>query len=232
MISDPYKVLGVSPDASEEEITKAYRKLARKYHPDVNPGDEESEKKMTSINTAYEQIRNGNASQGYTENYQQNTDGRSNGSTSSNDPFGFGFNPFEGFDSFRRGFGFHEGYRQQRSESSNFDQVKSYINAGYYDNALNLLNNMKDRNAEWYYFSAVVNLYLGNKITALKHAETAVRMDPDNPEYKRVVNHIQSGGRVYQKQSSDYGRPIVSLNKLCLGVLITNMYCMICGRPC
>ena len=55
MISDPYKVLGVSPDASDEEIQKAYRRLVKKYHPDVNPGDESAERKMREINAAYDQ---------------------------------------------------------------------------------------------------------------------------------------------------------------------------------
>ena len=39
MVSDPYKVLGLSPDATDEEVKAAYRKLAKKYHPDLNPGN-------------------------------------------------------------------------------------------------------------------------------------------------------------------------------------------------
>lgn len=56
-MNDPYHVLGVSRDASEEEIKKAYRKLAKQYHPDLNPGNEEAARKMNEINAAYEQIK-------------------------------------------------------------------------------------------------------------------------------------------------------------------------------
>lgn len=58
MTEDPYQILGVSPDASDEEIKRAYRALAKKYHPDLNPGDEEAAKKMQKINAAYEAIKN------------------------------------------------------------------------------------------------------------------------------------------------------------------------------
>ncbi len=51
---DYYEVLGVSKSASEGELKKAFRKLARKYHPDVNPGDKTSEHKFKEMNEAYE----------------------------------------------------------------------------------------------------------------------------------------------------------------------------------
>lgn len=57
--TNPYKVLGLSDGASKEEVTKAYRKLAKKYHPDLNPGDEEAAKKMAEVNAAYDSITNG-----------------------------------------------------------------------------------------------------------------------------------------------------------------------------
>ena len=63
---DPYKVLGVSPDATDDEVKKAYRALARKYHPDNYAGSDladVAEEKMKEINAAYDAIKNGTANQ-------------------------------------------------------------------------------------------------------------------------------------------------------------------------
>jgi DnaJ-class molecular chaperone len=51
---DYYRTLGVTPEASSEDIKKSYRNLARKYHPDRNPGDQEGEERLKVINEAYQ----------------------------------------------------------------------------------------------------------------------------------------------------------------------------------
>lgn len=56
---DPYSILGISRDASDDEVKKAYRKLSRKYHPDANidnPNKEQAEEKFKQVQQAYEQI--------------------------------------------------------------------------------------------------------------------------------------------------------------------------------
>ena len=77
MSRDPYEVLGVARGASEDEIKQAYRKLAKRYHPDLNPGDATAAQKMNEVNQAYDRIKNPQAHQQQTSNpytggYQQN----------------------------------------------------------------------------------------------------------------------------------------------------------------
>lgn len=88
MIDDPYKVLGLSPGASDEEVKKAYRRLAMKYHPDRNPGDEEAARKMQQINAAYEQIKNPEKAQPrQSQGYGYDPFGGYGGGRESGDPY-------------------------------------------------------------------------------------------------------------------------------------------------
>ena len=166
MIDDPYKVLGVSRDASDEEIKKAYRRLAKKYHPDLNPGDAEAARKMQEVNAAYEQITSPEKSSSY----------------GGYDPFG--------------------GSRQQGS--SYVSAAAQYIRFGRFREALNVLDQVSDRDARWYYLSALANNGLGNQVIALEHIRKAVSMEPDNMEYLQALSAMENGGHAYRQQAGTF----------------------------
>ena len=195
MITDPYKVLGVSPDASDEEIKRAYRKLAKKYHPDLNPGDQEAARRMQEINAAYEQIKNPQPQPGY-------------------GGYG-GYGPFGG--------------QQQSQENSYFRAAAQYIRFGRFREALNTLESVPERNARWYYLSALANNGLGNQVTALEHIRKAVSMEPDNAEYLRVLDQIEHGGAAYRRQAGNFQGFSMGFDpctNMCLCYLV-NIFC--CG---
>src|SRR3954465_5134386 len=64
-MTDPYEILGLSRTASDEDIRKAYRKLARKYHPDLNPGDKSAEERFKNVQEAYDALSDSKKKQMY-----------------------------------------------------------------------------------------------------------------------------------------------------------------------
>ena len=191
MIDDPYKVLGVSRDASDEEIKTAYRRLAKKYHPDLNPGDAEAAKKMQQVNAAYEQIKNPEKAA------QNQRSGQSGG-------YGGGYyDPFGGYGPFGGGYGQYGGANQQTGDS--YQQAAyNYIRFGRYREAINALANSTQRNARWYYLSALANEGLGNQVTALEHIRRAVSMEPDNATYLDMLERMEHGGDTYRRTAGNF----------------------------
>ena len=183
MIDDPYKVLGVSPDASDEEIKRAYRRLAKKYHPDMNPGDKTAAQKMQQVNAAYEQIKN-------PEKTQPGAQSGYGGYTA------YGYDPFGG--------AWQQQYRQQEGDPYQ-RSAEQYIRYGRYQEAINTLNSSQERNARWYYLSALANDGAGNQVIALEHIRRAVSMEPENPQYRQLLDQIEHGGTQYRQKAGGFG---------------------------
>lgn len=227
-MSDPFSVLGVAPSASEDEIKSAYRKLAKKYHPDVNQGSADCEAKMKEINEAYAEAlkikRSGGA-------YNPNQGGYgSQGHSQSGYGSQQGYNPYEDFGF---GFGGFGGYQNAgySSASPELRAARNYINTGHYQEALNYLQKLNDRSAEWFYLSARANIGLGNRTAALSYARQAAQMDPDNYEYAQLLSRLEGNSNTYRQHSAGFGGiPLNNCSNSLLWCCLCNMFCNCCGR--
>ncbi|MFR8548751.1 MAG: DnaJ domain-containing protein [Lachnospiraceae bacterium] len=208
-MKNPYTVLGVPENASEEEIKKAYRALSRKYHPDANinnPNKAQAEEKFKEIQQAYQQImreREGGA--GYQSGGYQGGFG------------GFG------------GFGGNAGQSSSWSEEDvRMQAAENYIRSRHFTEALHVLSELQTRNARWYYLSAMANSGQGNNVLAKEHAQKAAAMEPDNMVYRQLLQQIENGGQWYQSMGDMYGSPIGGQGDWCMRLCLLNAFCSCC----
>ena len=226
MINDPYRVLELDSNATDEQVKAAYRRLAKKYHPDMNRGNPEAEQKMKQINEAYDQIMHhkddyatggygGSGAGGYGGGYGSGGYGGYGGSGSG------GYGGYGGYGSGGYGAG---GY----GDSPALSAARNYINAGYYQAALTGLGGAAERDARWYFLSALANAGLGNRIAALNYAQQAVAMDPSSLEYRRLLSQLQGNSGQYEDYSRRYVMPDIGLDKLCMGLCVAQLCCPCC----
>ena len=226
MYQDPYEVLGVPRTASDEEVKKAYRELTKKYHPDLHPGDEECARKMNDINIAYDQIKSGAAQrQGYSGDAYGYGYGNGYGNAGYAD-----YRDFTGWST----YGWAGQQARANTERSEYTAAKNFIRNGMYKEALNALSGVptNERDGKWYYLSAGANMYLGSRTTALEHAKRAVELDPENYEYRQLLEQLKNGGDFYDRYTTGYTRTI-NTNSLCLSLCAANFCLNMCGfRVC
>ena len=166
-MKDPYSILGITRDATDEEIKNAYRNMARKYHPDNynddNPLKELAKEKMQEINQAYDDIQkeriNGSSGSSYD----------SSSSYTSSEPTGI--------------------YRDIRMKinEGRFGEAESML-AGVYE---------FDRTADWHFLNAVCLKRRGRMNDAMRELETACNMDPANVEYQKAKEMFNKSGNAY-----------------------------------
>lgn len=202
-MTDPYKVLGVAPDASDDEIKKAYRALARKYHPDKYRDSDLADlasEKMKEVNAAYEEIQNMR---------------KNGGSSSSSSGAGYG------------------GYSTGTSSSTGnpkYNEIRRLINASNVPEAERLLYEFHegDRGAEWNFLFGCVLIKKGQFVDAQRYFDIACSMDPYNNEYKAARENLRRRASGYGGgyQTSRSGG---SCCDVCSTLICADCCCECCG---
>ena len=192
-MTDPYSVLGISKNATEEEVKTAYRELARKYHPDNyddNPLKDLAAEKMQELNEAYDQIIG---------QMKNNNRGYSN-------------------------------------TSGEFSEIAQYINQGKYEEAQLMLDQVpiNQRTARWYFLSGNVMYSRGWYDNAYTNYATAYRMEPQNPEYRGAVEHMnrKHNGGGYRTRTYPNTGATCSTCDICQGLICADCCCECMGGDC
>lgn len=200
-MKDPYTILGISSDATDEEVKNAYRALARKYHPDNygddNPLKDLANEKMQEINAAYDEIMRMRAG-----------GGAYNGKGT-----------------------YYQSYSGTGSTSGVYVEIRKLINAKKYREAERRIAEVpiSDRTAEWHYLNSVLLYNRGYVNDAMRELEMACSMDPRNQEYqgaKQMFNNTSRGygstyygGSNYHRRSSSDDACDCCMNLICLDCL-------------
>ena len=173
---NPYEVLGVPENASEEEIKKAYKELVKKYHPDKyqdNPLADLAEEKLQEVNEAYDMLmKNRNSGPSGSGNYGNYGSGSGSGGS----------------------YG-----------TPDYMAVRRYIDAGNLTAAENILNSTKDRSAEWFFLSGMLSYRKGWYDDAVNKLKSANDLAPNNMEYSQAYGRIINMGGAYQNQAYGRG---------------------------
>jgi molecular chaperone DnaJ len=186
---NPYEVLGIPSNATDEQVKEAYKELVKKYHPDKyqdNPLSDLAEEKLQEINRAYDQIMNERGSGGSSYGYGNSSAGGDQGWSNS-------------------------------GGAADYAQVRRNIDAGNIAAAETILNNASDRSAEWFFLSGVIAQRKGWYDEAMNKLQTACSMEPANMEYRRHLASLRGRGGQYQNTAT--GKGYGGNNDLCCQAL-------------
>ncbi len=217
-MSDPYEILGVSQNATDEEIKNAYREKARKYQADNysnGPLSDIADKKMRELDDAYDSIISSRRSGGYSSgDYSSNSTYTAGSAYSSNN------------------------YSQGSYTPPTYAEIREKIRRNELDGAQIMLDNIPDesRIAEWFYLQGMIQQKKGWVNAAYENYERAYRMDSVNPEYTRAyqsMNSQRNGG--YRMSNGRRADSECGFCNMCQGLICADCCCECMGGdliPC
>ena len=200
-MTDPYEVLNIPSTATDEEIKKAYRELARKYHPDNyhdNPLADLAQEKMKEINAAYDAI-------------QRQRSGRS----------------ASGGSAYARQS--YTDYQRQSAGSPALQQVRMAINRNDLGMAEQLLDRMDDHNGEWNFLKGTICYRRGWVDEARRYYQTACQMNPGSAEFRQALNFVENNQAGYRPEGYEVFTSGCSGDNLCGRLACTYLMCNLCG---
>lgn len=199
-MNDPYKILNVGQNASDEEIKKAYRDLARKYHPDNyvnNPLADLAQEKMKEINEAYDAIT------------RQRGAGQGGGGSSSGE--------------------YSNGSGASRGSSGVYLRIRSLLASNNLAQAERELGEITQRNAEWHFLMGSLFYKKGWLDEALRYFNTACTMDPGNREYAQALSMMRAGGSPYRSAPGGMGMGGIGPCDMCTSLICADCCCECAG---
>lgn len=199
---DPYKVLGVSRDATQDEIRAAYLALVKKYHPDKYQDDslkEIADERLKEINEAYDLLtRKGASSQADASGYS-----------------GYGYSG--------------QGGSYSGPNATEFARARALINAHDLEGAKRVLDAIQTRNAEWYYLYGIISLREGWYDRARDYIGRAYYQEPGNQEYSQAYRALKNTGNPYARTGYGGGGRSCSGCDICSGLLCADCCCECMG---
>jgi curved DNA-binding protein CbpA len=184
-VKTPYEILGVSPNADDETIKRAYHELARKYHPDRYTNSDLADvakEKMQEVNAAYEEIQREReaGAAGHDDYGRQQTSG--NGPQNGGKTYDYG----------NAGAGNYHSRNYSPEAREKFILIRNCINAGNLTEAERLIAEVDhaDRGAEWTFLMGCIQMRKGFYVDARRSFDEAYRMEPTNNEYWQAKEHM------------------------------------------